>query len=65
MRAQADRAQADLDQQVIPDFAQQLRATASTDYATLQAEALAASRASEPDVAKAAFDTFYAAHGER
>jgi hypothetical protein len=65
MRAQADRAQAYLDQQVIPDFDRALRATANTDYATLQAEALAASRAGDPDAVKAALDRFYAAHGDQ
>ncbi len=61
----AIRAQAYLEQHVIPDFDRALRATANVDYATLKAEAVAAITAGDAEATKAGLDRFYAAHGDQ
>jgi hypothetical protein len=63
MSVQADRAQAYLDQQVIPDFDRALRATANVDYATLKAEIDETLQLTDPEAIKTRLDQFFAEHG--
>jgi hypothetical protein len=60
MQAQAARAQAYLDEHVVPGFDRALRETSGVAYATLKAEVAAALQLPDPDAVRAALERFAA-----
>lgn len=63
LTAQAERAQAYLDEHVIPELDRALRETAGVSYAQLQAEVAEIVAGSDPDAVEAGLERFHAARG--
>ncbi len=62
--AEGQRAQAFLDEQIVPKLDRALRETGKVSYAQLQAEVAAIVRSADPEVIKAGLDRFFSARGE-